>query len=225
MDDPRTPPSDAPAPDAAGAESDPVAAATPPATDPTLASDAPAEEQPIPTDPDAPKPPLDLDPIAIYQAELARLGDELAAARDELRAERDRALRARADLDNLRRRHAAEADRARAAGQDAVIGSVLAVHDDLDRALAAAARSGDPTAIVPGVEAVLAGLLRTLETLGFRRTGAVGEPFDAALHEAIMVVPTPEGATPGTIQAVFEVGFRQGDRLVRPARVIVHQDA
>ena len=166
----------------------------------------------------------DLDEVDVWRRELARANDALAAARDELASAEDRALRARADLENLRRRSHADVERARQQGLDAALLPVLRVHDDLVRALAAAEQS-DPAAIVPGVEAVLQGLLRQLEGLGLERTGAAGEPFDAERHEAIMAVPAAEPELAGTIQTVFEAGFVQGDRLVRPARVIVYQEA
>ncbi len=165
----------------------------------------------------------ELDEVEVWRAELARANEALELARTELAAVEDRALRARADLDNLRRRHQAELERARQHGFDGALLPVLNVHDDLARALAAAALSDDPASIVPGVEAVLAGLLRQLEALGLERTGYEGEPFDAERHEAIMAVPASEPGQPGTIQSVFESGFVQGDRLVRPARVVVYQ--
>lgn len=167
----------------------------------------------------------DLEEAEVWRAELARANEALELARAELAAAEDRALRARAELENLRRRQQAELERARQQGLDGALLPVLSVHDDLERALAAATQSEDPASIVPGVEAVLAGLLRKLETLGLERTGEVGEAFDADRHEAIMAVPASEPDQTGTIQSVFEAGFVQGDRLVRPARVVVYQEA
>jgi molecular chaperone GrpE len=167
----------------------------------------------------------DLEEIDVLRRELARMSDALEAARNEAAEAQDRALRARADLENLRRRTYADLERAHGAGLDAAIGPVLTVHDDLERALVAAEEGGDPSAIVPGVASVLAGLERQLEGLGLTKTGAVGEPFDANRHEALTAVPAPTPEQAGTIQAVFQAGFVQGDRLVRPARVVVYQEA
>jgi len=164
----------------------------------------------------------DLDEVDVFRRELARAQEALALTRAELEVAEDRALRARADLENLRRRTLADAERARQQGLDAALHPVLTVHDDLKRALAAAEQS-EPAAIVPGVEAVLQGLLRQLEALGLQRTGEVGEPFDAERHEAILALPTDDPALVGTIQAVFESGFVQGERMVRPARVVVYR--
>jgi molecular chaperone GrpE len=164
----------------------------------------------------------DLDEVDVFRRERARAQEALALARAELEVAEDRALRARADLENLRRRTLADAERARQQGLDAALHPVLTVHDDLHRALAAAEKS-EPAAIVPGVEAVLQGLLRQLEALGLQRTGEVGEAFDAERHEAIMALPTDDPALVGTISAVFESGFVQGERMVRPARVVVYR--
>ena len=166
---------------------------------------------------------IDPDEVEVWRTELARANEALELARAELAAAEDRALRARAELENLRRRQQAEIERARQQGLDGAVLPVLSVHDDLERALAAAAQSDDPASIVPGVEAVLAGLLRKLEALGLERTGEPGEAFDADRHEAIMAVPASEPGQAGTIQSVFEAGFVRGDRLVRPARVVVYQ--
>jgi molecular chaperone GrpE len=163
--------------------------------------------------------------VEVWRAELERAQLALEGALRERQEAEERALRARAELDTLRRRQAGELERARLQGLDAALLPVLVVHDDLERALAAAAKSDNPASIVPGVEAVLAGLVRSLELLGLTPTGAVGEAFDANLHEAVMAVPSDDPERVGQIQSVFEVGFRQGERLVRPARVIVYQEA
>lgn len=188
------------------------------------ADPAPGGERGHGDDAQAPEAPADgdLDEVDVWRRELARANEALALARAELEVAEDRALRARADLENLRRRTLAENERARQQGLDAALLPVLSVHDDLGRALTAAEKS-EPAAIVPGVEAVLQGLLRQLEALGLQRTGRVGEPFDAERHEAIMALPTDDPALVGTISAVFESGFVQGERMVRPARVVVYR--
>lgn len=164
------------------------------------------------------------------QDEATILRDELATLRrqrEEAEAQRKeaeaRALRAFAELDTVRRRAAGDQDRARDAGLDAAVLPVMTVYDDLRRALAAAEGS-DPASIVPGVRAVMETLERNLEKLDIRRVGEVGDAFDPDQHEALTSAPLQEGAEPGTIADVFEAGFMRGDRLIRPARVVVYQD-
>lgn len=189
-------------------------------------AETPLSEEAPPADPgDATAAPMDVPQaeLQILRGELTALQERVAAAETALADQEARALRARAEADTVRRLAASEQGRARDAGMDAAILPVLAVHDDLRRALAAA-ESGDPASIVPGVRAVLETLQRELGKLEIERVGDPGEVFDPDLHEALTAVPLADGAEPGTIADVFEAGFRRGERLIRPARVIVYQD-
>jgi molecular chaperone GrpE len=165
----------------------------------------------------------------ITDTEADILRTELAAAQTALKlaeAERDelqsKFLRARADLETVRRRASADSERAREAGLDSAVLTVLTVFDDLGRALEVVDEN-DPSKIVPGVRAVRDSLERSLEALGIVRVGEVGEPFDPDLHEALTALPTENPEQSETIAQVFQAGFRRGDRLVRPARVVVFQ--
>ena len=177
---------------------------------------AEAAEQQAPSD-------ADTGELEILRSELATLQVALEAAGDELVERKDRYLRARADLENYRRRALQDVERAREAGLDSAILPVLTVFDDLSRALAVA-DEGDPGKILPGVRSVLTALERNLDTLEIQRLGEVGDPFDPDLHEALTAVPTDDEERKGTIAEVFQAGFRRGDRLVRPARVLVFQE-
>lgn len=156
--------------------------------------------------------------------EIGIIREELAALQVKLEDAESRALRARAELDTVKRRTAGDVARARDAGVDEALAPAMAVFDDLRRALDAA-EQGDPASIVPGVKAVLETLGRNLDGLGVTRVGEEGEPFDAEQHEALTTAPLQDGAEPGTIATVFEAGFKRGERLIRPARVVVYQDA
>ena len=160
----------------------------------------------------------------LLRSELQRMSEELAKAAEAAAEAQDRYLRGRADLDNLRRRQQAELERAREQGFDAALHTVLRVHDDLNRALDAARLSNDASTILPGVEGVLTGLLRDLGTMDVHRFGEVGEAFDPSRYEALAVVPASAPGQGGAVQSVFETGFVQGERLVRPARVVVFEE-
>ena len=177
---------------------------------------AEAAEQQAPSD-------ADTDELEILRSEVATLQVALEAAGDERVELKDRYLRARADLENYRRRALQDVERAREAGLDSAILPVLTVFDDLSRALAVADEE-DPGKILPGVQSVLTALERNLDTLGIQRLGEVGDPFDPDLHEALTAVPTDDEERKGTIAEVFQAGFKRGDRLVRPARVLVFQE-
>ena len=164
------------------------------------------------------------DELASQREEIERLREEADAARKEAEEARDKYLRARADLDTVRRRTSGDIERARESGVDSAVLSVLNVYDDLSRALQVADEE-DPAKILPGVRAVREGLERNLGTLDIERVGAVGDDFDPDLHEALTSVPAPDAEHAGTIAEVYQAGFKRGDRLVRPARVVVYAEA
>jgi len=154
--------------------------------------------------------------------------DEQSVENDALVAEnaslRDRMLRALADAENTRRR----ADRTAAdAGRYAIADfarEILTVADNLQRTLAAAERPafgavGD-IALIEGVRATQRMLTQALERYGVRKIEALGQPFDPALHEAVLEVEDASHP-PGTVVRVMEDGYTIHDRLLRAARVAV----
>lgn len=161
--------------------------------------------------------------LEILRGELTALQERVTRAEGAVAEQEGRALRARAELDTVRRLASAEQRRARDAGLDEAVVPVMGVYDDLRRALAAA-EAGDPASIVPGVRGVMETLERNLGKLDIERVGEVGEHFDPDLHEALTAIPPSGRAEPGTIAEVYEAGFRRGERLIRPARVVVYQD-
>lgn len=164
-----------------------------------------------------------MDEADVLRAELQSMQEKLEVLRQASDDFQDKYLRSRAELDNYRRRSAADAERARAAGIDAAVGTVLRVFDDLERALQVTG-TGVEDAIREGIRLVLDNLEADLGRLGIERRGAAGEAFDPELHEAVTAIPVAEGAEPGTIAQVVRVGFSQGDRLIRPAAVVVYND-
>ena len=149
------------------------------------------------------------------------LREELGQAQLEAADFKNRFLRARADLENYRRRAAQDTLRARESGLDSAILPLLAVYDDLGRALTVS--SDDPAQLIPGIQAVRESLIRNLGALGLEEVGAKGEPFNPDLHEALTAVPTQDESVANTIAEVVQPGFVKAERLVRPARVVVFQ--
>jgi molecular chaperone GrpE len=138
---------------------------------------------------------------------------ELAAAKQAV-AERTADLqRVTAEYANYRKR----VDRDRAADREAtkvsILGEMLPVLDDLDRA----EQHGDLTGALKAVADKLTG---TLTKLGLAQVGAVGDMFDPAKHEAVQFSTSAEITEP-TVTAVFRHGYAIGERLVRPAVVVV----
>jgi molecular chaperone GrpE len=130
----------------------------------------------------------------------------------------DLRLRALADLDNTRKRCAAQARTAAADAEARVAGQFLPVVDNLERALAHA--QADPEAIIEGVRAVRDQATGVLAQLGFPRRDDLGARFDPARHEAIAARPDP-GAEDGSVIEVVRPGYGEDDRQLRPAQVVV----
>jgi molecular chaperone GrpE len=130
----------------------------------------------------------------------------------------DRWHRAAADLDNIRKRHAREVTRARAAERDRVAAALLPVLDNLELALAHA--DADRDAVLAGIAAVRDQAVGVLAQLGYPRRGEPGVPFDPSQHEVVQVVDEPDVA-PGTVVEVLRPGYGEADRQLRPAAVAV----
>lgn len=182
-------------------ENHPEQAAQPvePAEEPALEDEAPVSEDPA-----------------------AGSGGELEAAREQAARNHEQYLRTLAELQNIQRRH--ERDRAELAkyAAEAVLRDLLPTVDDLERAIDHAGASGAARGegLVAGVEMVLKGLLAVLEKHGVKRIAALGRPFDPSQHEAVGMAEDTQAA-PNTVVAEHRAGYTLGDRLLRPAMVVV----
>ncbi len=138
---------------------------------------------------------------------------ELDLARQEA-AERTADLqRVTAEYANYRKRVDRDREQVTTAAKSAVVLELLTVLDDLDRARA----HGD---LVGSFGAVADKLTGALTKLGLQTLGTVGDHFDPAVHEAVQFSTSTEVAEP-TVTSVFRSGYSLGDRLVRPAVVVV----
>jgi molecular chaperone GrpE len=134
-------------------------------------------------------------------------------------AELEDLRRALADLDNARKRCAAQIARVEAETRAAVAREWLPVIDNLDRALEHS--SADPAAIIEGVRAVRDQALGVLGRLGFpRREDDQGAAFDPARHDAV-AARDATGAADGSVVEVVRPGYGEGDHQLRPAQVVV----
>ena len=117
----------------------------------------------------------------------------------------------------------AEVQAAGARGKAEVIREVVPVLDDLERAIEAAGfdPEGDSEdGLAHGVLLVFRGLRETLTRNGVEAVDPTGERFDPNLHEALSTLAA-DGAESGTVVETMQKGYRLGDQLVRPARVVV----
>lgn len=140
----------------------------------------------------------------------------------KLAAERDEYLellqRVQADFENYRKRAAREQERLVAHAHERLVRELLPILDDLERALEAAERH-EEAALVDGVKLVEQSLRKALEKEGLVEIETAGA-FDPHVHDALLMRPSDE-SEPGSVLEVVQRGYRLGDRVVRPARVIV----
>ena len=134
----------------------------------------------------------------------------------------DLAQRTRADFDNYRKRVAKDTADALERGKLEVARQLIPVVDNLERAMAAGDGASDPEALAKGVALVHRELSEALTRVGLTAFDPAGERFDPAWHEAISTLPA-EGREPGTVIETLEPGYRLGEQLLRPARVVVSE--
>jgi molecular chaperone GrpE len=146
------------------------------------------------------------DPLEAAQAEQAKLKDQL--------------LRTLADFDNFRKRTRRELGDAERRGREDVLKELLPVFDNLERAAQHAETASDVKALADGLAMVLRHFTDTLCKLGIVRIDSVGQPFDPAVHEAVQHLETSDFA-PGVIAAEVQAGYKTGEKLIRPALVVV----
>jgi molecular chaperone GrpE len=133
---------------------------------------------------------------------------------------RDRAQRLQAEMQNYRRRQQRLVEEQAVAYRQQVLSVLLRIMDDLTRVLNA--READAASLRRGVVLTYRNLKQALDREGVEQIEAQGQPFDPRWHEAVGTVSHRDARTePNTVVEVMEEGYRRGDRVLRPARVIV----
>jgi molecular chaperone GrpE len=151
-----------------------------------------------------------VDPVAVLAREAADL--------------KDRLLRTLAEMENLRRRTEKEVADARTYGVTNFARDILAVADNMERALKAlddeirAKADAGVKALLDGVELTERELIKVMEKHGVRRLEPAGQKFDPNLHQAMLEVPDPSVPS-GTVVQVMQPGYTIGERVLRPALV------
>jgi molecular chaperone GrpE len=169
---------------------------------------------------EAPSPTPPADGADQVTADLDALLAEAEQKRDEYL---ELAKRAQADFENYRKRMAGEVQAAAARGKAEVVRDVVPVLDDLERAIQAAGLDpeGDSEdGLSHGVLLVFRSLRETLGRNGVEAVDPAGEKFDPTQHEALSTQPV-EGVESGVVVEVMQKGYRLGEQLIRPARVVV----
>jgi molecular chaperone GrpE len=170
--------------------------------------------------------PASATPEAAAPAEPGQAADAVEALVREAADLKDRLLRTLAEMENLRRRTEREVADSRAYGIASFARDILAVADNMARALEGLRSElkekadAGVKALLDGVELTERELLKVLEKHGVRKFEPRGEKFDPNLHQAMYEVPDPS-LPAGTITQVVQAGYMIGDRMLRPALVAV----
>jgi molecular chaperone GrpE len=163
------------------------------------------------------------EPEAIEQhvATAEELTAELAAARAKADENWDLLLRARAEIENLRRRQATELEKAHKYALDGFVRELLQVRDSLELGHDAAQEAdADIGKLREGTELTLKLLSDVMSKFGVESVEPLNQPFDPELHQAMTMQPRSD-VPPNTVVAVLQKGYTLNGRLVRPALVMV----
>lgn len=159
------------------------------------------------------------DPLASLRAQVAELEEQKKQTYERL-------LRTTADFDNFRKRSKRDLEEARTDAKTRVLREMLPVIDNLERALehAGGVAGNGAAGILDGVKLVLRQFSQALEKCDVVGLESLGQPFDPNLHEAIGQIETAD-YEPGACAQVLQRGYKIGNRLLRPALVVVAKAA
>ncbi|TAK91229.1 MAG: nucleotide exchange factor GrpE [Burkholderiaceae bacterium] len=149
------------------------------------------------------------------------LEQQLAAAQAKAQENHDQFLRARAEAENIRRRAQDDVTKAYKFAIESFAEALVPVKDSLEAALADTV--SDPAKLKEGVELTLRQLTAAFEKGRVQEINPVGQKFDPHQHQAVAMVPAPEGIAPNHVVTVMQKGYLIADRVLRPALVAVAQ--
>lgn len=152
-------------------------------------------------------------PVGQAEPEVKRMAVETSEEIDW----KTQTIRLQAEMENFRKRQTRRAEEAIGWERERLLRLMLPLADNLERALRY--DTADDNTLRQGVELTRRELMRVLEGEGVIRLETVGQPFAPELHEAVALRPAE--AETGVIVEEIEAGYKLGERLLRPARVIV----
>ena len=163
--------------------------------------------------------------ISEEQEKINELELALAAAQATVADQKDSVIRAKAEVDNVRRRSAQDVEKARKFALEKFAGELLPVVDNLERAIDAFDKEDESQkAMLEGIELTLSSFLSTLEKFDVKAIDPQDQPFNPELHQAMSMQEVP-GVAANTVIAVMQKGYELNGRLIRPAMVMVSKAA
>lgn len=159
------------------------------------------------------------------EASVDELKAEIEAALAQAAASKEDELRARAEMQNIRRRAERDVENAHKFALEKMTTELLSVVDNLERALQAAGAADESSKTLrEGVEMTLDSFVKTLAKFNIDQIDPEGEPFNPQMHQAVSMIENAE-VEPNTVIAVLQKGYSLHGRLVRPAMVMVSKAA
>lgn len=159
--------------------------------------------------------------ISVEQEKINELELALSSAKSTVADQKDSVIRAKAEVDNVRRRAAQDVEKARKFALEKFAGEMLTTVDNLERALQSIDKDDENnTAIIEGIDLTYQGLLASLEKFSIKAIDPQDQPFNPELHQA-MSMQEVEGVAANTVIAVMQKGYELNGRLIRPAMVMV----
>ena len=134
----------------------------------------------------------------------------------------DHYMRAKAEMDNLRRRNIKDVENAHKFGIEKLVTEILPVLDGIGMGLAVEDASAE--SLREGMDLTMTMLEKMMEKLGIEEIDPLNEPFDSAKHQAMSMQPNAD-VKPNTVIAVMQKGYSLNERLIRPAMVMVSKAA
>lgn len=164
-----------------------------------------------------------LDPSELYESSADQTqqdeAEQTLSLQDEVNEWKDLAARRAAEVENIRRRTAAEKEQLTRYASEQVLVKLLPVIDDLHNALEAANQTNDVVALKDGLAMIYNKVMKVLESVGVSViAGEPGEPFDVERHEALMHIPSSEAE--GSIVQYIQRGYALHNRVLRHAKVV-----
>jgi len=163
--------------------------------------------------------------ISADQEKINELELALSSVQTTVADQKDSVVRAKAEVDNIRRRSAQDVDKARKFALEKFATEMLVSVDNLERALQNVDKEDESNkGIIEGLELTLQGLIASLEKFGVKGVDPQDQPFNPEFHQA-MSMQVVEGVAPNTVIAVMQKGYELNGRLIRPAMVMVSKAA
>ena len=152
--------------------------------------------------------------------EISRLKHELEKRDKETEELKDRLLRNQAELENYRKRMQKDKAELVKFAVEGLVGDLLPVMDDFDRAIEAGDSSSDPQALQEGIKLIFNQLQAVLSKVGVEGVSAVGEEFDPTKHEAVRMIESHEHEDSIVLEEMRK-GYTLNNRILRPSMVAV----